>query len=411
MLKPVEHNAGTLPAPVPAGLIDDAASLREALAHVWSPGAFSSRALNDYAAPHILSETRRGVALMSLSALLYLTVAAMLSSLFGLGASQVYTFSVLAALALHIYLCSGRMNQVAVLHLLAMLLLVVCGSSVVLLVQQSGQLSTMHLLSVAVLFMLVPVVPWGLREAAFTTGAIYLMFTASTSWTRVRFSQVDLWVLQLLMLMAALVSLVLVARALGLRKHDLAMRFEIEEAHAQVADLADRDHLTGARNRRFLERDFERAVAAHRASGRRSYFGLFDIDRFKTLNDTLGHRRGDDVLQAVARSFEGLEAPHEYLVRLGGDEFALMMSGPEVQQRIADALASLASFANAAGDKPVAPAVSLGLLCLPAGEPALFEDAYKQADDLLYAAKRDGGSRIRQRIDDISSEHLLGKAQ
>lgn len=375
---------------------DPPLSFLRTLVNVWSSTSFAHNDLRDYAEPVIARETRDGVAMLSLAALVFLALAALMSSVFALGKGYLYTYVVLTALALHIHLSAARVVQVRALYLLAMLLLVVCGSSLVLLTQQSGQLSMMLLLSVAVLFMLVPVVPWGLREAAMTTGAIYLMFTASTFLTRVRFSSVDLWVLQFLMLMAAVISLALVARALGLRKHDLNMRFCLQQAHNEMADLANRDPLTGAWNRRYLEREFDTVVAAHHGQGHTCYFGLFDIDAFKAINDTFGHQHGDDVLKAVQTAFSSGTRDDEYLVRLGGDEFALLMAGEAVPARLKSILGEIAAIAGAGQSGLSNPTVSLGLICLDATSTGTFDQAYKLADGLLYDAKRSGGNRICQ---------------
>jgi diguanylate cyclase (GGDEF)-like protein len=366
------------------------------LTQVWSCHDFAGE-LGDYATPVITRETRRGVALLSLVALLFLGMATAMSAVFDLGSAYTYTYSVLCALALHIYLSSAKVEQLRALYLLAMLLLVVCASSLVLLAQRSGHLHAMLLLSVAVLIMLVPVVPWGLREAVLTTGAIYLMFTASTYLSRFRFAALDLWVLQCLMLVAAVISLALVARALGLRKHDLTMRFHLERAQRELTELVNRDHLTGAWNRRHIERDFDRVVAHHHGAGVPCWFGLFDIDRFKSINDTFGHGCGDEVLRAVRAAFAGLPGDVEYLARLGGDEFALLMCGGDAPARVQAALASIT--ANMATPLPggVTPTVSLGLvqLPLPAHGALNFDGAYKLADELLYEAKHAGGNAIR----------------
>jgi len=365
---------------------------------VWSCLDFGVPELREYATPVITRETRKGVALLSLVALMFLALAAVISAVFALGTLYTYTYGVLSALALHIYLSSAKVEQLRALYLLAMLLLVVCGSSLVLLAQRSGQLHAMLLLSVAVLIMLVPVVPWGLREAALTTGAIYLMFTASTYLSRLRFAALDLWVLQCLMLVAAVISLALVARALGLRKHDLAMRFQLERAQRELTDLVNRDHLTGAWNRRHIERDFDRVVAHHHDQGSACWFGLFDIDRFKSINDTFGHGCGDEVLRAVHAAFGELPGDVEYLARLGGDEFALLMCGHEVPARVEAALASISSRMTVPLPGGVTPTVSLGLVRLAPGDSLSFDAAYKRADELLYEAKHAGGNTIRSDI-------------
>jgi diguanylate cyclase (GGDEF)-like protein len=371
------------------------ASTLSDLSGVWSCLDFGAPELRDYATPVITRETRKGVALLSLVALLFLALAAIMSAVFELGTLYTYTYGVLCALALHIYLSSAKVEQLRALYLLAMLLLVVCGSALVLLAQRSGQLHAMLLLSVAVLIMLVPVVPWGLREAALTTGAIYLMFTASTYLSRFRFAALDLWVLQCLMLVAAVISLALVARALGLRKHDLAMRFHLERAQRELTELVNRDHLTGAWNRRHIERDFDRVVAHHHGLGAPCWFGLFDIDRFKSINDTFGHGSGDEVLRAVHAAFSDLPGDVEYLARLGGDEFALLMCGVAVPARVEAALASIASRMAVPLPGGATPTVSLGLVRLAPGEALSFDGAYKLADELLYEAKHAGGNAIR----------------
>ena len=368
------------------------------LSGVWSCLDFGMPELRDYATPVITRETRRGVALLSLVALLFLALATAMSAVFELGTAYTYTYSVLCLLALHVYLSSAKVEQLRVLYLLAMLLLVVCGSSLVLLAQRSGHLHAMLLLSVAVLIMLVPVVPWGLREAALTTGAIYLMFTASTYLSRFRFAALDLWVLQCLMLVAAVISLALVARALGLRKHDLTMRFHLEQAQRELTELVNRDHLTGAWNRRHHERDFDRVVAHHHGLGGSCWFGLFDIDRFKSINDTFGHGRGDEVLRAVHAAFGDLPGDVEYLARLGGDEFALLMCGQDVPARVEAALASISSKMASPLPGGVTPTVSLGLVQLPGGGCLTFDCAYKLADELLYEAKHAGGNAIRVNV-------------
>jgi diguanylate cyclase (GGDEF)-like protein len=380
------------------GLADSTSQFGAMLKAAWSSTSFARDELAAYAAPDIVRETRHGVALLSAAALAFLAVAALFSSLFKLGESYTYTYAVLAALALHVRISATRVSQVRALNLLAMLLLVVSGSSLVLLARQAGQLHLVLLLSVAVLLMLVPMVPWGLREALATSGAIYLMFTSLTFFSKLRFAQVDLWALQCLMLMAATIALALVTRALKLRKHDFEMRFGLEQAHRKMETLANCDHLTGAWNRRYLELNFDRAVACHHRAGIASHFGLFDIDRFKQLNDTHGHRHGDCVLQAVRHAFAALDGEGECLVRLGGDEFAFLIAGPDAERRIGEAVAAIGPLARSTCPAEVAPTVSIGLIALPAEAPLTLEQAYARADSLLYEVKRAGGNGVRQAL-------------
>lgn len=381
------HPAHPVPAIRPSSLLGDL------LLAAWTSTHFREPALADYASPHIARETRSGVVLLSVAAMMFLAQATVFAAWFGLGASYTYTYGLLALLAFHIRISCARVTDIRALNLLAMALLIVSGSSLVLLARQAGQLHMMLLLSVATLHMLIPLVPWGLREAMATSAAIYVMFTSLTFFSQLHFGRVELWALQLTMLTTALVSLGLVARTLGLRKHDLATRFGLEKAHEAMAQLADRDHLTGAWNRRFLERDFEGALARHAAAGAESHFGVLDIDSFKQLNDGHGHRHGDAVLQALACAFASLDGHDEYLVRLGGDEFAFLLCGHGAVGRVEAMLARAAPLSCPADGQPT---FSGGMIRLTGGGWTLAR-AYACADELLYAAKHAGGNAIRHR--------------
>lgn len=375
-------------------------TLLGALPTIWSSTRFAAQDLADYATPHIERDTRQGVALLAAAALLFLIQAWAFSAWFDLGRAYTETYVLLAALALHIRLSAARVRDVQALNLLAMTLLIVCATALVLLACKAGRLHVMVLLSVAMLHMLIPLMPWGLREALLTSLAIYAMFTSLTFFTNLPFGDVAPWALQFTMLTTSVLSLALVARALGLRKHDLAMRFGLERVSADMAALAERDYLTGAWNRRFLQRDFDRILAAHARRGTPACFGLLDIDQFKPLNDTYGHRHGDRVLQALAAAFGELDGELECLVRLGGDEFAFIIGGaPAPVARLQRMLADAASRAvAAAGNAAPAPTVSTGMIVLGGPDACTLDAAYARADELLYEAKRAGGARIRHTV-------------
>jgi diguanylate cyclase (GGDEF)-like protein len=370
------------------------APARVAFARGWSSTRFPTGDLTAYATPHLMRQTRRGVALLGLSMLAFLLLSALFAARTGLGAEYVRTYLVLAVLALRVAVSAQRISQLTALHLLGMVLLIVCGSALVLLARGSGRLPQLVLLDVAVLFLLVPLVPWGLREAVSTNAAIYVMFTSLGFVAGSRMGSVDWWTLQLLMVVAAVVTMILVARALALRKHDLTLRYHLEHAHRDMAVLALSDHLTGAWNRRHLAVEFERALASHLRRGKRSFFGVFDIDAFKPLNDTYGHAYGDAVLQRVARAFAERCGADECLVRLGGDEFALMLCGGDVPERVSAIVAALeADLSSDAAAPRALPTLSIGLIAIDA--PLTLAQAYHQADALLYQAKRAGGACMR----------------
>ncbi len=101
------------------------------------------------------------------------------------------------------------------------------------------------------------------------------------------------------------------------------------KAEAHIARLASEDPLTGLPNRRVFRTTLEDLCSKHARSGRAddaAFAILFlDVDRFKVINDTLGHRVGDMLLQEVARRLKGVLPASDILARLGGDEFAVIV--------------------------------------------------------------------------------------
>ena len=158
------------------------------------------------------------------------------------------------------------------------------------------------------------------------------------------------------------------------------------------------DELTGLANRRAVLRRVEE-LSAERAP---LVLGVLDLDKFKEVNDGLGHAAGDDLLRLVAQRLTRGLGPGDVLGRLGGDEFALVASvapgtrpeeraaqlGREVQEWLAEPFA--------VGGLSVHVAVSLGLTCHaggPGGDPAAPAALLRQADAAMYDAKR-AGSRV-----------------
>lgn len=149
------------------------------------------------------------------------------------------------------------------------------------------------------------------------------------------------------------------------------------------------DPLTGVFNRRFFWQKLE--VACHQAnhSGQPVGLLLFDLDNFKSINDTLGHPAGDEVLVATCRAMGRVLRLNEYLCRIGGDEFAILMEGSreaahEVAERIEVSLAK--SRRDHDPKRGMAPAdVSCGIA---SASDETAQKLYELADAALYQAKR-----------------------
>ncbi len=168
---------------------------------------------------------------------------------------------------------------------------------------------------------------------------------------------------------------------------------------AQLAELKERlrhqayhDVLTGLGNRAlFLERLNEALVAEIRAGASRAAILFVDLDDFKTVNDSLGHTAGDDLLRAVAERLRACVRPEDLAVRLGGDEFGVLVEDGEsggaaaVAQRILDALR--APFPIAGTEVSIRGSIGLAVSRRPQdGAEALVRDA----DVAMYTAKASG---------------------
>lgn len=169
---------------------------------------------------------------------------------------------------------------------------------------------------------------------------------------------------------------------------------EIAVSNSRLAILANNDPLTGLGNRAAF--NLHPAEIAQKAVNAQTVLLIIDLDRFKAINDTMGHSAGDRVLTEVALHLRKLARPSDRLMRLGGDEFAVMLTGPDVMARAhafgMDVL-SLADRPVMIGDRPVVIGSSVGLAAYP-DHATTAETLFACADMALYAAKNQGRRRV-----------------
>ncbi|WP_024514224.1 EAL domain-containing protein [Bradyrhizobium sp. Tv2a-2] len=174
---------------------------------------------------------------------------------------------------------------------------------------------------------------------------------------------------------------------------DVTERIKAEE---RIAHLAHYDALTDLPNRVLMRGHLQRRVA-ELADGKPFSIFYIDVDEFKTVNDTLGHEAGDELLRQVAARLRSCVGAHDLVARLGGDEFAIIKAGT----RERDALTALADEIMLKLQAPVACKgqelpidASIGIAIAP-DHGASIEDLLKNADLAMYAAKSDGRRTYR----------------
>jgi diguanylate cyclase (GGDEF)-like protein/PAS domain S-box-containing protein len=163
----------------------------------------------------------------------------------------------------------------------------------------------------------------------------------------------------------------------------------------QLAYLIRHDHLTGLPNRVMCEDRLQQALALARRSGKHVAVMVLDIDRFKSINDTLGHHAGDALLQQFSQRFRQRLRETDTMARLGGDEFIILL--PElsrseeaalVAQKLLDTLVEPFEL----GERCIRVTCSIGIASFPDnGEDGLA--LQKRADAALYRAKEQGRDR------------------
>src|SRR5215831_5856236 len=186
---------------------------------------------------------------------------------------------------------------------------------------------------------------------------------------------------------------------------DVSSRIQAEE---RLQYLATRDALTGLPNRVLLQERLTQAIAQARRSGRRVGVVFIDLDRFKNVNDTLGHRIGDELLKRVTAALSHALRETDLLARLGGDEFMVIVedfADPDVLGRIAQKLQEAISQPFEIEDHDIYVTSSIGISVYPDDGDAP-EELLKHADVAMYRSK-ELGRNTYQFFDASMAEHRL----
>jgi diguanylate cyclase len=187
-----------------------------------------------------------------------------------------------------------------------------------------------------------------------------------------------------------------------------AMQYAVQrkQFEATLITQANFDPLTGLANRTLFESRLEMALARIRRSSLGLGVFFLDLNRFKQVNDTLGHAAGDKLLAQVAERLRQCLRPYDTAARFGGDEFALLVEGIEqardcavIAQKILNRIAEpFPGMSSATVD------ISIGIATCFAGEKAASKMLMRHADEAMYGAKQSPHSSYRFYTPEIQEE-------
>lgn len=183
----------------------------------------------------------------------------------------------------------------------------------------------------------------------------------------------------------------------GIATHSITLFRDItlqRESQDRIERLAHFDPLTDLPNRALLAERARQQISDEQARNGTLAVLFLDLDHFKNVNDSLGHRIGDVLLVAVARRLQSLLSPQDTVSRLGGDEFLLLLPSASAAQAAEMANRLLAAVAQPFQIDPyeLTTTLSVGIAMYPA-DGGSFDTLYQRADAAMYRAKQSGRNR------------------
>lgn len=180
----------------------------------------------------------------------------------------------------------------------------------------------------------------------------------------------------------------------------LAMQSKkLQEANEKLEFMAKKDFLTGINNRGNFFALGEEAFNNIADQEKDIYVAMFDIDKFKNLNDTYGHKMGDLALQAFTKDIEKYLDKADIFGRLGGEEFALLLyseCNDWIVEKVEKIRKSISKIVVEHNGKEVYFTVSIGLV--KKGKQDTLDEVLERADKLLYNAKETGRDQLKFRL-------------
>lgn len=226
------------------------------------------------------------------------------------------------------------------------------------------------------------------------------------SWSPDRPGALILWeTLPAMVAALAIVGFVLVYLLRSLLRTTAAL----EAGRAEAEFRANHDHLTGLANRAHFNQQLEEALSETGRGGTSVALLALDLDRFKQVNDTLGHEAGDQLLKEVARRLKPLVTGADTVARLGGDEFAIIQRDVRAINQVSSLSSNIIRELGTpfvVTGRVAEIGVSIGVVLAPAAQAA--RDLASKADIALYAAKAAGRNTFRV-FDEAMQEAAAGR--
>ena len=172
---------------------------------------------------------------------------------------------------------------------------------------------------------------------------------------------------------------------------------ELEERQAIAQHQALHDQLTGLANRALLEDRLAQALTRYRRAGEHVALLMLDLDRFKQVNDTLGHNAGDQLVVEVGERLKSLVRETDTVARIGGDEFAIVQVSPKGEadvRRLCERIIAIIREPFQIGDREARVGVSIGAV-FASKDVAEASELLRKADITMYRAKAAGRDCFR----------------
>jgi len=184
---------------------------------------------------------------------------------------------------------------------------------------------------------------------------------------------------------------------LGSVSDSLVAAFEKATLVEKLHQLSSRDELTGVMNRRALKEALDERLLNQTRTGMAGSLLFIDLDYFKEVNDTLGHKVGDQALKMVAEHLKDIVRPSDFVGRVGGDEFIIWLEGAlakDAKIKARELLDAMPRIREAIGASHLGLSASIGVSQSVPGVDTALEHLSERADQALYDVKRSGRGGI-----------------